>query len=77
MTKKSVNSKKYHKIIELLVNERLRKNMTQNDIARLLGKPQSYIAKYESCTRRLDIVEFMDICAALKLRPSKVMILTQ
>jgi len=51
--------------------------MTQADIAAKLDKPQSYIAKYELCERRLDVLEFMDVCAALNLRPSKVMVLTQ
>ena len=74
---KSVYSRKYNRIIRVLIDERLKKNLTQRQIATALDKPQSYVAKYESCTRRLDILEFMDICKALELRPSKVMVLTQ
>ena len=77
MPAKSINSQKYHKVISLLISERLKKRMTQADIAAKLDKPQSYIAKYELCERRLDVLEFMDVCAALNLRPSKVMVLTQ
>ncbi len=77
MPKKSVYSKKYHLIINLLAQERLKKEMTQGQVAAKLKRPQSYVAKYELCERRLDIVEFMDVCRALNLRPSKVMVLTQ
>jgi len=39
--------------------------MTQTDLAHALGKPQSYVSKYESGERRLDIVELDDVCRAL------------
>ncbi len=39
--------------------------MTQSQLAKKLGKPQSFIAKYEGGERRLDVVEFVDIVKAL------------
>ena len=77
MAGKSIRSSKYRKVINLLQQERLKKHMTQRDLGLKLKRPQSYIAKYESLTRRLDILEFMEVCAALEIRPSKVMVLTQ
>lgn len=77
MLVKSIFSRKYRLIIKLLQEQRIKKDLTQRELAMKLGRQQSFIAKYESCTRRLDILEFMEICAALDLRPSKVMVLTQ
>lgn len=43
--------------------------LTQTDLAELIGKPQSYVAKIETHERRLDVVEFvrwMEACSKLK-----------
>jgi transcriptional regulator with XRE-family HTH domain len=39
--------------------------ITQEAVADALGRPQSYVSKYESGERRLDFVETLDICGAL------------
>ncbi|MDO9319120.1 MAG: helix-turn-helix transcriptional regulator [Gammaproteobacteria bacterium] len=36
--------------------------LTQQELAALLGKPQSYVSKYESGERKLDIVELREVC---------------
>jgi len=36
----------------------------------MLGKPQSYVSKYESGERILDILETKDVCEALGVRLS-------
>lgn len=41
-------------------------NLTQKDVAELLGKPQSYVSKYESGERRLDVIEFIRVCKAIQ-----------
>jgi transcriptional regulator with XRE-family HTH domain len=50
---------------ELLKETRFAKNLTQAEIARRLGLPQSYVSKYESGERRLDFVETVLVCEAL------------
>lgn len=52
---------------ELLKNIRLEAQLTQSELAHRLNKPQSYVSKYESGERRLDIVEIREICLALSL----------
>jgi transcriptional regulator with XRE-family HTH domain len=41
--------------------------MTQAMLAAALAKPQSYIAKIESGERRIDILEFIQICEAMNV----------
>lgn len=51
----------------LLVEARKAKGMTQTELAESLGKPQSFVAKYENGERRIDVIEFVDIAAALNV----------
>jgi len=48
-----------------LIDTRLENNLTQEEVALRLKKPQSYVSKYESGERRLDIIELIDVCKAL------------
>ncbi len=62
----SVFTKKYEIFKELLIEHRKCAGLTQQSLAELIGKPQSYISKYESGERRLDLVEFLDVAEALQ-----------
>jgi transcriptional regulator with XRE-family HTH domain len=41
--------------------------LRQIDLADRLGKPQSFVSKYESGERRLDLIELRQICQVLHL----------
>ena len=56
---------------EFLIELRKKNNLTQEDLARKLDKPQSFISKYESGERRLDILEFIEIVFVLNQNPLK------
>ena len=45
----------------MLVAERQRCGLTQDQVAEKLQKPQSFVSKYERGERRLDFTEFVDI----------------
>jgi transcriptional regulator with XRE-family HTH domain len=54
--------------LQLVLREaRIKAGMRQVDLARQLAKPQSFVSKYESGERRLDILELRDVCHALGL----------
>ncbi|TAH68505.1 MAG: XRE family transcriptional regulator [Rhodopseudomonas palustris] len=57
----------------LLVAARKKKRMTQTQLAEALGKPQSFVAKYENGERRIDVIEFVDIAAVLKVVPGDIL----
>ena len=43
--------------------------MNQTDLARALGQYQSFVARVESGERRVDVIEFIDIAAAIGFDP--------
>jgi transcriptional regulator with XRE-family HTH domain len=49
----------------LLRKLRERKALRQEDVAAKLGKPQSFVSKYEAGERRLDVIDTREICHAL------------
>lgn len=57
----SVYSDEYQRVINALKKARKEKGITQAQLAKALGKPQSFIAKVESGERRLDVVEFVHL----------------
>lgn len=48
---------------ELLRDFRVEANMRQEDVAERLNIPQSFVSKYESGERRLDVLEVRSLCA--------------
>ena len=49
----------------LLKQQRKAQGLTQEELARRLNCPQSYVSKYELGERRLDFVETLYVCDAL------------
>ncbi len=45
------------------------RGVTQQELARRLGKPQSYVSKAEMGERRLDVVEFLHFMRAIEGEP--------
>jgi len=63
---KSVHSDDYQSIIKRLKEARLEANLSQQDVADKLGKPQSFISKIESGERRLDVAEIKKFASIYK-----------
>ena len=49
----------------LLREIRSEAGLRQSELAEKLGQPQSFVSKYESGERRLDILELREVCKAL------------
>jgi transcriptional regulator with XRE-family HTH domain len=50
---------------QLLRQVRVDAGLRQTDLAAKLGQPQSFVSKYESGERRLDILELRLVCQAV------------
>ncbi len=61
----SLHSHHYQIFRSLLVSAREKSGLTQVQIATRLGKPQSFISKYERGERRLDFSEFIELADIL------------
>jgi transcriptional regulator with XRE-family HTH domain len=53
------------KLQHLLRQVRTEAGFTQSQVAEKLKLPQSYVSKYESGERRLDLLELEDVCNAI------------
>jgi transcriptional regulator with XRE-family HTH domain len=74
---KSLRTPRQERLQSLLADARKAKGMTQADVAKALGKPQSFVAKYENGERRIDVIEFVDIAAALGVVPGDILALIE
>lgn len=62
-TRSSVSEQE--RLQKLLRELRLHAKLRQADLAERLGLPQSFVSKYESGERRLDVIELRRVCQAL------------
>lgn len=70
---KSLRSPRHQRFLAQLVSLRKAKGLTQAQVAEKLDRPQSFVAKYEAGERRLDVIEFLDLTAALDADPCEIL----
>jgi ribosome-binding protein aMBF1 (putative translation factor) len=63
--KKNIRLNQQKKLLVLLRGVRVDAGLTQSELASRLGTDQTFISKYESGERRLDIVELREVCRAI------------
>ncbi|WP_114815498.1 helix-turn-helix domain-containing protein [Paraburkholderia kururiensis] len=64
-----IHDPRNQRIAALLADLRKRRGLLQEDVAERLHRPQSFVSKYESGMRRVDLVELLDILGALETDP--------
>ena len=70
---RSLRTPGHRALMQVLVETRKLKRITQQELANRLDRPQSYIAKVETGERRLDVVEFLEWAQALEEEGSQLM----
>lgn len=68
---KSLRSSDHQHLRTLLIAAREKAGLTQQQLAARLGRPQSFVAKYEGGERRIDVIEFLEIARALDFDPAR------
>jgi transcriptional regulator with XRE-family HTH domain len=68
---KTIFSAPQERLQELLRQTRMDAGLTQEEVARRLKQPQSFVSKYESGERRLDVIELRQICGILGISLAK------
>lgn len=52
---------------------RKERKLSQWDVAKRLGRPQSFVSKYESGERLLDVIEFIAVARAMGADPNDIL----
>ncbi|AIP59713.1 XRE family transcriptional regulator [Burkholderia pseudomallei] len=60
---------RYQRIAALLTELRKARGLLQQDVADRIGRPQGFVSKVESGSRRLDVIELLDFLHALEADP--------
>ena len=68
---KSLFSKDYDLFRQLLLQARIEAGISQQELCKALKRPHSFVSKYETGERRLDVVEFIQIARVIKFDPSQ------
>ena len=63
--RKSIHTTQQKRLLALLRDLRLESGLTQADLGSRIQKDQTFISKYESGERRLDILELRALCGAI------------
>jgi transcriptional regulator with XRE-family HTH domain len=66
---RSVFNFAYQEMLRRLTSARKANGLTQIQLAKRLKRPQSYVSKFENGDRRIDVIEFIEICHALNADP--------
>jgi len=69
----ALHSPLYTRFRGLIVQARKGAGLTQTQLSDMLGRPQSFVSKYEGGERRLDVIEFIEVCDALKTKPQSIL----
>jgi len=64
---KTIFSPEYVSLISALQASRKASGLSQAELAKKLDKPQSYISKIENKERRLDVIEYVQMCHSLNV----------
>ena len=66
---KSGSEETYERFQRMLAEARRKSGLSQQEVADRLGRPQTYVSKCELGTRRMDVVEFLEMAEVLGFDP--------
>ena len=56
---------------------RISRGLKQIEVAHTLGVPQSFVSKYESGKRALDLIDILQVCAAIGITLENLLLLLE
>lgn len=69
MAAKAQHALRYRAVPPLLRTMREEADLTQRELGKRMGKPQSWIYNCETANRRVDLAEFLTWCEACGVKP--------
>jgi transcriptional regulator with XRE-family HTH domain len=70
---KALRTPQQRELLRQLVAAREESGLTQQELAERLRRHQSFVAKYEGGERRLEVIEFVQVCRAIGVRPEQIL----
>lgn len=70
---KALRTPQHRDLRRQLIAARKKSGLTQRKLAERLRRDQSFVAKYEGGERRLEVIEFVQICRAIGVRPGRIL----
>jgi transcriptional regulator with XRE-family HTH domain len=67
MSTKTIYTREYRILLRILRSKRQQKRISQEDLAKKLGVPQSFISKIERGERRIDVIDLFRYCEVLNI----------
>jgi transcriptional regulator with XRE-family HTH domain len=65
-----LGSQRHEALRKFIKEKREKADLTQHELARLIRRSQSYVATIETGQRRIDVVELVELAAALGFDPT-------
>ncbi|MFH1678552.1 MAG: helix-turn-helix transcriptional regulator [Candidatus Omnitrophota bacterium] len=65
---KTIYTKSHRNLVKQLINARKEAGLKQTDVAKRLGRTQSYISKIEAGQRRIDVIQLKELAEIYKKR---------
>jgi transcriptional regulator with XRE-family HTH domain len=65
LVKRNIRLDQQKKLLVLLRGIRVDAGLTQSELASRLARDQTFVSKYESGERRLDVLELREVCQAI------------
>ena len=71
---RSSRSPRQARLQDILSDARMAAGLTQEEVAHRLRRPQSFVSKYETGERRLDVIEFLEVADAIGIDARKIIV---
>jgi transcriptional regulator with XRE-family HTH domain len=70
---RTLRSRRHQALVAFLIDRREKAKLTQAELAKKLGRYQSFVARVESGQRRIDIIELLDLAEAIGFDPREAL----
>lgn len=74
---KTIYSREYRALLEVLRDRREKKGLSQTDLAKMLGWSQRKLSYYEVGASRMDVLEYVALARALGMTPARAFALAE
>jgi len=70
---RTLRSRRHEALVAFLIDRREKAKLTQAELAKKLGRYQSFVARVESGQRRIDIIELLDLAEVIGFDPREAL----